>query len=203
MKKIIALVLAIIMMASMSVVAFAAEESIATADPVELNDTDNSDKTADTLVEYKPTLGYEVIIPGDLELVENETETADGTTYYGKGEGPVAINKAKIPAGKKIELLVASKTNTEGNNEHNWKLTGSDAKSTGLVIYYDITLGNLGQNTTASAGALDQGDVVLSYTSGKGFKAQTGTLTFETEKIIQAGNFADTLTFTAQIVPAA
>jgi len=200
MKKIIALVLAIIMMASMSVVVFAAEETIATAPEVNLDDTDNNDKSADTIVTYKPTLGYEVIIPGDLELKENETETNDGTSYYGKGEGPVAINKAKIPAGKKIELTVESKVNTEGNAEHNWKLTGSDAKSEGLVIYYDITLGNLGQNTTATAGKLDQGDVVLSYTSGKGFKAQTGTLTFETEKIIQAGNFEDTLTFTAKVV---
>ena len=200
MKKIIALVLAIMMIASMSVVVFAANESIPEAPAVNLDDSDNNDQSAATKIEYKPKLGYEVIIPGNLELVECSEETGDGTTYYGKGTGPVAINSAKIPAKSKLELTVtgANKIETEdaADNEENmkWKLIGTSEKALGLKIFYNITLDE--------TKVLGQGDVVLSYTSGKAFKAQSGTLTFQTQKIIQAGDFEDTLTFAAKIVPA-
>ena len=203
MKKIIALVLAIIMMASMSVMIFAADDSgVATAPSVNVDDTTNANQSKPTVVTYKPTLGYEVIIPGDIELIENETTVGDETTYYGRGQGPVAINKAKIPAGSSIYVEVDS-ANEITNDNYNWLLKGEGTKSQGLEIKYNLSLTGMTSTTTlhstTNADKLAQGSIVLFYTSAGGFKAQSATMVFETEKIVQAGDFKDTLTFSVSV----
>ena len=111
MKKLIALIIAIVMMAAMSVVAFAAE---GVAPDKEIADTDEpiEGKTEDTKITYTVLKGYIVIIPDDFDLVVNDKD--DGTSY-GTGEGKVAIMKAKLNGGE--TLTVAAKGNAvTGNN---------------------------------------------------------------------------------------
>lgn len=74
MKKIISLALAVMMIATMSVTAFAADNTL-----------DNENKTGDVTIEYTQSESYVVIIPDSMTVGTDKTVEADNIVIgYGK-----------------------------------------------------------------------------------------------------------------------
>ena len=209
MKKIIALVLAIMMIASMSVVAFAAGETLAaTVDPIE------DSKKGDVKIEYNVQKGYIVVIPENMNLDVHDlgSETFGTKGYVFDEDAPatvgaeeqteanrVAILMAKINKNEKLQVsIVGNKvegTNCDGQTITNkWMLKEKDTKSD--PVGYDIKI-----TGDVTIDKLAQEQVVLEYVSGTALAADgtEGFLHIKTERTSQPGLFQDTLTFTAAI----
>ena len=163
MKKIFALILAIVMMASMSVVVFAADKE---AGAVE----------GSTVLTYGVDQAYEVVIP------ENQTfagSDADGYT----ASGDVKATGVKIAKGEKFTITVASANSwtlvdTEGEDgaaisdpvSYDAKVDGSSIKTTGKVL-------ELGDTTTPGGNSATK--TITFTTAGTGQEGTyKDTLTF-------------------------
>ena len=162
MKKIIALVVAIVMMAAMAVPAFA---------DISVNGTAVTNSTS-TLLEYGVAQVYEVTIPAEVDLNE-ENPTAN-----------VALaNGFCLPFGESLKIRV-------DNSKDAWKLT--DTANSDNVISYTVKKGetNVAKN-----------DIILEVAAVAN-SANAGTsvdLSFVFTKPSFAGTYQDTLTFTASL----
>ena len=176
MRKIIAIVLAVVMIAAMSIPAFAAK----TLD--EKNPTAN-----DVKVTYSTSESFVVTIPEKIELSVN-AETGVGTS----NDNIVSLDSLKISAGKKITVTVAGGADNlvAGHNYRLWDNTNKAA------IGYTI---NLGDTTDATGTAVAQNGTLIEKESAKTFTQIVKYLDFVTEATTQAGDFEDTLTFTATV----
>ena len=181
MRKIIAIILAVVMLAAMSIPAFAKT----------LADESNSDKSDTVPVTYTSSQGYEVEIPNEFALTD---EDADGIA---NGSGTVTAKKAKLGNGKKLIVTVASANNTNMVDGYNWKLVeAAGADPIGYTIAVENTT-----NGGVTTDALTQGGQVLTYTSNAAKWAnKVSTMNITTAYSNQAGTFSDTLTFTASVV---
>lgn len=196
MKKIIALVLAIVMMASMSVVAFAATDTTVFGDESNLATGKNE---APVEVIYDVRKGYIVVIPADFNLTVVE-DTATGKVH-GTGEGIVSILKARLD-GKEL-LTVTAKGNAATVSGYNWVLKDKAQKAAD-VGYHIAVSGNATAHSSLNVDDLVQTTgVIVQHDSdtdaGIGEAGRSATLTITTAESTQSGYFQDTITFTANI----
>ena len=148
MKKIFALILAIVMIASMSVVVFAADKEAGAVD-------------GSTTLTYGVDQAYEVVIPGD------QTFSGDDTTGY-TASGTVEASGVKIAKGEKFTITVTSANSwklvdTEGAGQtaisdpvdYDAKIGGASIKTTGKVLELE--------STTTSGG--NEGSATITFTT--------------------------------------
>ena len=170
MKKIFALILAIVMIASMSVVVFAEDPTDKAAGPV----------GGSTTLTYGVCQAYEVVIPGDQVFAGDDENGYTAT-------GTVEASGVKIAKGEKFTITVTSANSwklvdTEGAGEtaisdpvdYEAKVDGASIKTTGKVLELE--------STTEPAG-------------NSGAK----TITFTTAGTGQEGTYKDQLTFAVAI----
>ena len=194
MKKIIAIVLAVVMIAAMSVTVFAAEEGTGTK---KIDDVNNS---GTTVVTYGVDEGFEVVIPGDFNL------TVDGAgvgTSYNK---EVQVTKLQIFEGNALYVTVSGANATtaaaEEAADYNYALVDTGKTS---EVYYNIFLNDAAGSDANATNKADGSKLagtdaqLFKLVSVKTFEPVTKYLDFLTEATIQAGTFTDTLTFTAEV----
>ena len=163
MKKIIALVVAILMIASMSVVVFAVDKA------------DESDVSGSTVLTYGVDQAYEVTIPDSQDFAG--TDDAGYTA-----SGAVSATGVKIAKGEIFTVSVTSAHNwtlvdTEGENgaaisdpvAYDAKVDGASIKTTGTVLTLASTTtpgGNSGSKTIefSTAGTGQEGTYVDTLT---------------------------------------
>ena len=195
MKKIIAIVLAVVMIAAMSVTVFAADKVLA---------KDDNSSTSDVVpVTYTSAKGYEVSIPEKFELVDANA------TGVATGEGIVTINKAKLNNNETLTVTVASQNNNKDMVDgYNWKLVdtaGADDIGYKIAVSENTQVPENGSATNYNNGNiatddLAQGNAVISYTSSAiTWSARSSKMVLTTAYSNQAGNFSDNLTFTATV----
>ena len=172
MKKIFALALVIVMMAAISIPAFAEEVATNTI-------TGNAGDTyADqTYVSYGVDQTYTVVIPAAIEVNKSTL----------KAECPVKIMDVCIPANQKIKLSVTSKNEPDGDNV--WQLEEKGATGATPVPY---TVAN-------STKDIVRGGEFMTADSAVNFTAVTETLTLTVSKTMQVAIFEDYLTFSVAI----
>lgn len=169
MKKIFAIALVIVMMAAISVPAFAAEL------------TGNAEATLGqtTHITYGVDQTYTVTIP--------ETITIDKTNRTGSGD--VTVDKVCIPAGKNIKISVTSAT--EPTSPNKWELKDSAASGTKAA--------NVGYSITVDSTELSRGDTFLTAASAVSFTAVTKKLNIAVNPTMQVATYEDYLTFSVAI----
>ena len=185
MKKIIALVVAILMIASMSVVAFAERDPAQVANEtitrVQADETDGEAIGNGTELTYTVSQGYVVTIPADTAFVDL------------KAQGTIALDDVKVPGDKQVQVQIAS----------DWKL--EDTADASDDVDYGAYLSAVDAYTTTNklaSGAVvidanmydDIGDDKLD-----GAEA-TATIYFATVGTSQVGIYLDTITFTSYVV---
>ena len=197
MKKIIALVLAIMMIASMSVVVFADYTLEDTDEPIQ------GTSKNEIPVNYTVTKGYTITIPEKFDL-EEKTDDQTGLSH-GEGSGTVSIKAAKLDGGEILEVAVTSANaptgkDYAGNNiADDWAWMMPDTKATGTKaasVGYSITMS--GDKT----GALAREGVVIDYKYNDTPITAAGIdtlMTVLTANTSQAGIYQDKLTFTVTI----
>ena len=175
MKKIFALALVIVMMAAISVPAFAAETSFSG----NLNETYENQ----TKIEYGVQQTYTVVIP-DLITINSNLE----------GSCPVKVQDVCIPANLKIKLSVSSE-NVNANNDKLWQLeeqVAVDATATGAQpVPYTVK--------TATIANIERGGQFMEAASAVTFNAVTETLLIQVNKTMQVATYEDYLTFIVSI----
>ena len=171
MKKIIALVVAIVMMAAMAVPAFAA-----------INVQDGTgEKTASTLLTYGVNQAYVVTVP--------ESITFSGTA----ATDTVSVSKGFVlPYGQSLKIAVA------GLNETKWELVG-DAGTNNTKLDYTVKVGDStiavnGTILTVAAAADSNAESITA-------ESLASTLNFAITSTVPTyvGTYTDTLTFTASV----
>ena len=171
MKKIFALLLAIVMMAAISVPVFAAE----------LDGSDDESALASTTkVTYGVDQKYTVTIPDTISI--------DKTTR--KGSGDVTVSDVYIPAGKNIKISVTSSTEPTGSNA--WELkdsatSGAKADNVGYTV------------TEGTSNVLVRGATFLTAASAATFEPVTKTLNIEVNQTMQVAIYEDYLTFSVAV----
>ncbi len=181
MKKIIALILAVIMIAAMAIPAFAADVSI-----------DKDNKTGNVTVNYEMTQAYTITIPESIVLSDTAAKTLE-----------LSASGVKIPANKALTVTVVSAngyTVTDTTNAGNTavaytvKTNYKEFTSTGTVK--EITLVN---NDTVDATKNVALTCITATVIGTAGDSNSATLTFATAGTSQVGTYSDTLTFTASL----
>ena len=185
MKKIIALVVAILMIASMSVVAFARGEGTEQVKTTTVSEDQGADGIAvgnGTELVYTVSQGYVVTIPDDTVF---ENLKADGT---------VSLSNVKVPKTKKVVVKISSE-DWLLNDKNN----ASDPVAYGLfetadeAYDADNALGN--DTVVVEANMVDNieaGSLTGANNSADVYFATIGTS--------QVGIYLDILTFTAYVV---
>lgn len=191
MKKIFALILAIVMMASMSVVVFAETYTAETKVAGSLNASD----MGGTVLTYGVTQAYTVTIPADQTFALDEDETDASKAF--KAEATVKAEGVKIAGNEFFVIKVASK--------NGWKLVDSNkATSNSADVTYAAAVGARSMVLEAVEGVIPAGTVLslASTTNVAGAATPEGgvTIDFTTAGTGQEGNYQDTLTFKVEIV---
>ena len=186
MKKIFAIALVIVMMAAISIPAFAAD-FVGNADGA---------VGGSTTVRYGVDQTYTVSIPETITL-----NTPVGDTGKKSGTGDITVSDVCIPANRTLRLTVNSSITPSGN----WVLTEvaeEDQSLTGAAdVQYVISGVQKKQETvTATYDSIVKNGTVLSVASAIAFEAETTTLTFIANKTMQVAKYEDNLTFTVTII---
>lgn len=179
MKKIFALILAIAMIASMSVVVFAATDGVAIQ--TDVAGTENNKVMGGTVLTYGVSQEYLVTIPADQTFVKNGTVTGDKAF---KAEATVSASGVKIAGNELFVVSIAS--------DNGWNLVDTNEASSNVAY-----TAYLGEATTA----LTNGSAVISLESETAVDGNSGSgaLNFYTAGTGQEGNYVDNLTFTVTI----
>ncbi len=169
MKKTIALILAIVMMAAMAVPAFAAA-SVETQ-------TVSAAGSQEATVTYGVTETYKVTLPSAINF--NDAKTVDATVT-------VADNMV-IKNNTSVKVTMISKEN-QGIATGEWKMVSEE----GAVLKYTVTKPTAVNVPNNFGGTAEE---ILSVPSNAAGTGGSVTLTFATEGTSQAGTFTDTITF--------
>ena len=197
MKKIIALVVAILMIAAMAVPAFAAE----------VVQGDNALKAETVLgngttVIYGSSQKYEVTIPETINFNNGSVDTDEESPTKGiiTVDGTLTISKYSIAADKTLTVSMAPRAvgNYQEANQaedKGWFLYEIGDEKTGAndVEYYVAV--NDGQTTKT----VKRGDVVASASTKTTTDDVTVTLIFTTYGTSQVASFTDNISYTVKI----
>ena len=175
MKKILALVLAIIMMAAIAVPAFAA------ATTQQVVDANNASNTEDVKVTYGVTQSYIVVIPIDVNFEEAE-------------DGTIASHTRDLTA-KDVRIAGNEYLTVAIDSLNGWKMKDAAAKSS--AVSYTVKV-------DAATDPLADNGVALSLDRPEGNQGVVGAtktvvLTFATAGTAQEGTYEDKLTFNVAI----
>ena len=170
MKKIFAIALVIVMMAAISIPAFAAE----------VVGSDTGALSNKTEIEYGVDQTYTVTIPDKIDIDVNRN-----------GTGTVKVENACIPAGTKIKVSVNSDNTPANDSQNTWELwdaatSGTKAQPVGYTISVDSQ-------------ALTRGATFLQAPSAVTFTAVEKTLNIAVNKTMQVATYKDFLTFSVAI----
>ena len=171
MKKIIALVVAIVMMASMSVVVFAA------AGDVSYNEAVSAAGGNNCTVTYTTSESYTLKIPSAIEL-----ETATNV------EASVQVTDLSIAANSDLTVTVSAEAPYYDNGK--WYLVENGSTGADPVEY-----------TITKTAALESGDTVLTaFTGTRDYDNEEDvTLKFYTAGTSHVANYTATITFTVAV----
>lgn len=186
MKKIIALVVALVMMAAIAVPAFAAETTL----------TGNSATAGGTKLIYGTSQSYTVTIPPQIELAAGTNSEAQ----------TVSISNYKLATNKRVSISIDSAnvdyyTVVDGNA---WYLVEASAeyepiekasKKAADVPYTVFNGGTAEGNKVLRGATIVYADSTASLTP----PAQTTTLVFHTVGTSEVAYFTDTVSFTATV----
>ena len=186
MKKIFALILAIVMIASMSVVVFAKDNSA--AELVKGSDENNKDMGG-TVLTYGVAQAYEVTIPADQKFEKNGDVTGDKAF---RAAATVSASGVKIAGNEKFVVAVAS--------ANNWELVDSN-KIDGQAISQNVKyFAYVGEPTEESEALENNGAVInIGSTVEVAGNQDSKELVFYTKGTGQEGNYQDLLTFKVAI----
>ena len=194
MKKIIALVVAILMIASMSVVAFAAEAPIETV----YGDDDASNTVNNIELRYGVAQTYTVTIPENINFTNSLTDNAR----------TISVADAIIAKNERIDISILSANNWKLVDYETANVEGSTASNvsdpvdywfseqTGTTVDVDddrFTYTYNGSNAVLSVNPVT-GNINTDGASG------TKTIYFSTRGTGQEGTFLDYLTFVVDVV---
>ena len=197
MKKVLALVLAILTIASMSVVVFA--DVTASADSM----------TQATLVTYGVSQEYVVVIPASIDLVE-ATESVDGKekgwVYDMK---TIAVKDVVIAGDEQIKIQVNSTDAYKDDPSASAYITKSawqlvDTKGKSAKVDYSLSLAGFSTSTVTQAAVANDGVVLAQYrqtgNAGTQGAEQSVALYFSSKGTAQEGTYRDRLTFKVSVV---
>ena len=180
MKKIFALILAIVMIASMSVVVFAAESSA----QVKNDATDsNGLLPGGTVLTYGVAEAYTVVIPADQSFVKNEAASAEDKTDAYIATAAISASGVKVAGNEKFVISIDS--------ANDWFLTDTNRASLDVAYTAYTTVGEAAPALLADGGMIFDVASTTAVDGGVG----SATLTFYTAGTGQEGNYVDTLTF--------
>ena len=174
MKKIIAIVLAIVMMAAMSVVVFADVDT----DTQAASNFETAGPVGGMNVTYSTSKTYTVTVPADVELIAGVETTRN-----------IYITDYMLEANETLSIKATSANGEDGK----WELAEVDALTGATNVEYTVA---------ADGDEKASGDVVIKATpddTAAGAEDIKAVLTFNTEGTSQVANFADVITFTAVI----
>ena len=180
MKKIIALVVAIVMMAAIAVPAFAAGSYESGA----------GESKNQTLVTYGVDELYVVVVPAKIAMVQGEGTNAATST-----------SKVSIEAGYKIaagsSIFVSVKSDNYANGK--WYMDNVESEDdTSDSLPYTITAASETANVVLTATVANETDF-MEAKSGVTAPLTEVSITFATNGTDQAGDYQDLLTFTAEV----
>ena len=184
MKKIFALILAIVMMASMSVVVFAEDAVAPTAAP------DDSTVSGGTTLTYGVLQAYLVVIPESQTFVK---ATGEGATGY-VASADVAASGVKVAANEYFKVSVTSANNWKMVDTNTYVKDGVTYRKSQPVSYEATVVGGNNLKTNSEVMSL------TSTTENADGSALTATINFTTAGSGQEGNYQDVLTFVVAIV---
>ena len=180
MKKIIALVVAILMIASMSVVVFAETDYSGAAAQPEVGDG--------TELTYTVAKGYVITIPADIAF--------EGATLSSTDK--VSVEKVKLPGNEQLVVSVAS--------DNGWKLVDTDsADGQSDDVVYSAYFGSTDATGTKLIAAADTATDILDINMYQtGVTVADGAagevdMYFVTAGTAQVGIYTDLLTFTTEL----
>ena len=186
MKKIFALILAIVMIASMSVVVFAIDNSDAVDVDKAAADAANGN-LGGTVLTYGVSETYTITIPADQNFGANAGGTDDKAF---KATANIIASDVKIKGNQTLTVAV------ESVNEWQLKEVTNASSPVDYALY-------ISENTTAAEAELGEDAVVLSVkvlaTDPVDGANKTNTMNFYTAGTAQVGKYQDQLTFKVAI----
>lgn len=171
MKKLLSLVLALALVLSFSVTAFAEDHTV--------DQDDTLPATKDTTVEFNVDPTYTITIPAKVEL-DKKTDTGTGAVTYEQDEIITASAGVRLLNGQRIRVTLSAGTN-------GFVLTSKES----ATLPYTVTVGD-------STTPITSGGTVTTF--GTNTTQQTSTLHFAANDPTYAGQYSDTVTFTIAIV---
>ena len=171
MKKIFALILAIVMTVAISVPVFAEDTSFSSDDTGVVTPT--------TKIEYGVDQTYTITIPASVTINRSTRQ----------GEAKITVSDVCIPAGTNIKVSVTS--SVEPTSPNKWEL--QDAATTGSKA------ANVGYTVKVDGSEIERGATFLTAASAVTFTATSKTLAIEVNKTMQVANYEDYLTFSVAI----
>lgn len=174
MKKIFALILAIVMTVAISVPVFA-----------ETGKADETNMASSTVVKYGVDQVYTVTIPAEVSLT---TDAGEGKK---SGEAEISVSEVCIPADRNLTLKVTSSKTAEGA----WQLVDTGTSGAAPVIYTISGVQEQEGKDDITYASIAKNGAVIVVDSAVDFKTATTTLTFVANKTMQVAQFEDTLTF--------
>ena len=178
MKKIIALVVAIVMMAAIAVPAFAAGSY----------ESGTGESKNQTKVTYGVNELYVVVVPALIEMVQGQGTNAATST------SKVSIQAGyKIAAGSSIFVSVAS-----SNYDNGWYMDNTKSADKLDSLPYTITAASETEKVVLTA-TVANGTDFMEAKSGVTAPLTEVSITFATNGTDQAGSYEDLLTFTAAV----
>ena len=185
MKKIFAIALVIVMMAAISIPAFAAVQNH------EGDEAAEKSFSSATTIEYGVKQSYTVQIPDRIVL---DTPELDGKR---SGTGTISVIDAYIANDKTLKLSVTSETTSKETNAK-WLLVDSGTSGANPVEYTISSTQKQGDATNV-IGDIAKGGTILTVGSAVAFVKADAELTFLANKTMQVATFEDKLTFTVTI----
>ena len=181
MKKIFALILAIVMMASMSVVVFAGESSVEVNNSQTGTGEDAGLLPGGTVLTYGVAEAYTVVIPADQTFAKNNAQGATEAQAF-IATAQISASGVKVAGNEKFVVSIDS--------ANNWALKDANRASSDVAYTAYATVGETTTQLTDEGKIFD----VASTTAVAGGTG-SAALTFYTAGTGQEGNYVDTLTF--------
>ena len=180
MKKIFALILAIVMTVAISVPVFAADF---------VDTLDATSMSGATTVKYGVDQTYTITIPAEVSLL---TDAGEGKK---SGTADIVVSEVCIPANKDLTLTMTSSKSADGN----WTLVDVDGTGAEPVVYTVSGVQAQAGKDNITYASIVKGGALLVVDSAVAFQPATTTLTFVANKTMQVTHYEDTLTFSVAV----